>query len=288
MDDPSVAPEVTGWALPDVDESTKERADAAHTKALTAMISRPLTYEGSVKMLFGTVSTSGAVDPGTEGSTTRTQINDVSGELARLTGEAEGFETRSRFVAGRSYAQIDVPELRDCWFDFGVLADANGVGWILPALLVTDGYARGFAREDPDVIVVDTDAVNLVAAVLPKAARLLYVEKDVPVPVVVTLRNGRPVKAEYEIGAAIDALVEAGARLPEGASRGELTAAMSGVVTIEYQAVDVVEVEAPPASRLIDATVLGGMDITALAQMEPSEREAVLPDSDVPTCAAAG
>lgn len=281
-------PEVAGWAPPDVDGSTKKVADAALTKALTALISRPVTYEGSARMQFGAVSISGAVDPEAEGSRTRTRINDVSEELAQLTAEAEGFETRTRYVAGRSYAQVDVPELRECWFDFGVMADENGVGWILPALAVADGYARGFAREDPDVMVIDTDAVNLVAAVWPRTARLLYVEKDVPVPVAITLRNGRPVKAEYELGAAVDALVEAGARVPEGASRGELTAVMSGVVTIEYRAVDVADIEAPPASRLIDATALGGMDLTALTQMEPSEREAVLPDVDLETCAASG
>lgn len=287
-DAPSVPPEVAGWALPDVDGSTKEEADALHLKALTAMISRPVTYEGTVRMLVGAVSISGAVDPESETSRTTTQINDVSEELAQLSEELEGFETRTRYVAGRSYAQVDAPQLRGCWFDFGRLADSDGLGWYLPALLVADGYARGFSREDRDVVVIDTDAVNLVAAVWPKTARMLYVEADVPVPVVLTLRNGRPVKAEYELGEAVDALVEAGARVPEGASRDQLKAAMSGVVTIEYGTLADVEIKTPLASRLIDATALGGMDITALTQIESSEREAVLPDVDLETCAAAG
>ncbi|KRA38827.1 MULTISPECIES: hypothetical protein [unclassified Nocardioides] len=285
--EPSVPPEVAAWTIPDVDGSTKQDADALHTKALTALISSPVTYQGRVRMVMGTVSISGAGDPEVERSRTATEINDVPEALAHLSEAVEGFQTRTRYIAGRSYGQVAVPELKGCWFDFGQMAGPGDIGWYPPALLVADGYARGFTREDPDVIVIDADAVNLVAAIWPKTARLLYVEKDVPVPVVITLRDGRPVKAEYELGAAIDALVEAGARVPAGASRGELKTAMSGVVTIEYGASDPVEIEAPPASRLIDATALGGMDITALTQMDPSEREALLPDGDVELCAAA-
>ncbi len=278
-------PEVVAWAVPDVDGSTKHDADALHVKALTATISSPVTYEGTAKMLLGTVSIAGAGDPEIEGSRTSTQVNDVPEALAHLSEGVEGFQVRTRYVAGRSYGQVAIPALRGCWFDFGVVAGPGDIGWFPPALLVADGYARGFTREDPDVIVIDADAVNLVAAIWPKTARLLYIEEDVSVPVVITLRDGRLVKAEYELGAAIDALVEAGARVPAGVSRGELKTAMSGVVTIEYQASGPVDIEAPPASRLIDATALGGMDLTALTQMEPSQREALLPDGDLELCA---
>lgn len=282
-------PEVAAWVIPEVDGTTKEEADALHAEALTAIISNPMTYQGTARMAMGTVSISGAGDSRTDRSRTATEINDVPEELAHLSEGVEGFQTRTRYVAGRSYVQVSVPDLSDCWFDFGVMTGpGSGVGWYPPGLLVADGYARGFTQEDPNVIVIDADAVNLVAAVWPKTARLLYVEKDVPVPVVITLQDGRPVRAEYEFGAAVDALVEAGARVPAGASRSELKAAMSGVVTIEYQVSDAVRIEAPPASHLIDATALGGMDITALVQMKPSEREALLPDTDLALCAAAG
>ena len=245
------------FAVPAYDASAQPEAEERYADALDALVTEPFSYVGrwSGPLDAFSFTSTGSADPGRETSGNLMEADFVG-------DETRSFDLETRYVEDRAFARSPMPQHRGlCWFDYGPdVSSMTQMTWVPGPLGAVDGTALGPVEGEPDQVVIEVDAVNLAGAVIGTLARKLYVEEPVPVPMVVTITDGVVSRGEYDMRDAIDALVEAGAEIPEDGELPLEAGAFAGAVTLTFAVEDDVDVTAPPADALMDASGFGSAD----------------------------
>ncbi|MTB87750.1 hypothetical protein H9L21_04615 [Aeromicrobium senzhongii] len=238
----------------EADRATAAAAEAQLNAALDRLMDRPFTFAGMAPIGLGTVSTQGQVDAARKDSATSVVVP-TTGQASAATLPPAEINLESRFIAGRGYVGVPNVPGQGCWFDAASLpgAEVGEQSWIPYALAALGtASAQGFAGEKRDVVVVESDATNLTGVILAKAARTLYVEDRVPVTAEVTLEEGRITGLSYELRDAVEALLDAGASLPDDLDRAALLDTATGKVDVRFAPGVSAPVKAPKKSELVD------------------------------------
>ena len=240
------------FEMPEADESTQPEAEQRYADALAALMAAPFSFTGDWVGPAGafTITADGSADPDRQ----------VSQYVMEMFSEwEEGISLETRTFDDRVLVRSPMPQHDGvCWFDYGSGNELVGQSsWIPGPLSAIDGTAVGAVVGEPNQVVVEADAVNLAGAINGKLARAMYVEEPVPVPVLLTILDGVVRRAEYDMGDAVQALVDAGAEPPAEADLPIAAGGFDGTVTLRFTPEETVEIELPADDTLMDASGVG-------------------------------
>lgn len=195
----------------------------------------------------------------------------VQPSLGRDGAEDGEFAMRGMAIDRHVYGGPEFGPFQKCWFDYGTsgVAAVQGLGepddpspWYQAAMIVpTESRALGFVDGRRDVIAVEVFADTALSVIFNKLLLQVYDQlpkEQVWSPATVTLKDGQFSQVTYKLGDALEALEDAGvdfASVQDAEQTVDVLRSATETTTLDPYGVPV-EIQAPPADELMDATDL--------------------------------
>ncbi len=260
-------PKVSDKPLPTPDPGTRAQAKKALDEAYDRLISDGTgRYRSAVDLAGSEMVAEGSYDI----DRTRSRSRLVQPALGRDGAENDEFAMRGMVIDRHVYGGPEFGPFQRCWFDYGVgnLAAITGVKdapenpdpWIPAAVVVpTEARALGFVDGRSDVIAVEVFADTAVSVVFNKLLGKVYdqlPEEQAWSRATLTLKDGRFSELTFRMTDALGALESAGVDFAavDGAEQPiELMRKVAQTTTYDRFG-DPVDIQAPPADQLMDAS----------------------------------